>query len=189
MDPLTCKRTIEALLFAAGAPITVAQIVETIEDLDTRTAKGLLKDLQKEYDRQERGFQLVEVQKGYQLATRQTYSESVQKLFTKQIASRLSPAALEGLAIVAYHQPVTRAEVEDIRGVNSDSVLNSLIERRLITISGRRDVPGRPLLYSTTDKFLEHFGLRDVADLPSLDELGEMFARPAPLAAEDEHAA
>jgi len=113
----------------------------------------------------------------------------VQKLFTKEIASRLSPAALEALAIVAYHQPVTRAEVEDIRGVNSDSVLNSLIERKLVTISGRRDVPGRPLLYATTDRFLEHFGLRDIADLPSLDELGEMFARPAPLAAEDEHAA
>ncbi|MBT3270635.1 SMC-Scp complex subunit ScpB [Candidatus Poribacteria bacterium] len=189
MDLVTLKRTIEALLFAAGAPITVPQIVEVVEELDTRTARSLLTELQDEYDANARGFKLVEVQKGYQLATRQDYSASVQKLFTKEIAARLSPAALEALAIVAYHQPVTRAEVEDIRGVNSDSVLNSLIERKLITISGRRDVPGRPLLYATTDRFLEHFGLRDVADLPSLDELGEMFARPAPLAADDVHAA
>ena len=189
MDPAISKRTIEALLFAAGSPLTVSQIVETIEDMDTRTARRLLTELQEEYDADARGFQLVEVQKGYQLATRTIYSESVQKLFTKEIASRLSPASLEALAIVAYHQPVTRAEVEDIRGVNSDSVLNSLIERKMISIAGRRDVPGRPLLYATTDRFLEHFGLRDIADLPSLDELGEMFARPSSLDADDEHAA
>ena len=175
MDQKTLKRTIEALLFASGEPLTVSQIVGTLDELDTRSARAVIEALRKEYDESQRGFQLVEVEKGYQLTTRPEDSDSIRRLFTRQISSKLTAAALETLAIVAYHQPCTRADVEDIRGVNSDSVLNSLIERKLVTIAGRKDVPGRPLLYATTDTFLRHFGLKDLTDLPSLEELSELF--------------
>ncbi|MBM3216718.1 SMC-Scp complex subunit ScpB [Candidatus Poribacteria bacterium] len=172
------KRLIEALLFAAGEPLTAAQIAESIDDLDAGSVKGLLLDLQAEYDMEARGFQLVEVSNGYQLTTRPAYSDWVRRLFRREIASKLSTASLETLAIVAYNQPVTRSEVEEIRGVNSDSALNSLAERQLIAIAGRKEVPGRPLLYATTDKFLHHFGLKDLSELPSLEELEQLFTRP-----------
>ncbi len=178
MELKKSRRIIEALLFASGEPLTVAQIVSAVDGLDARSAATRLGELQSEYDEGSHGFQLVEVENGYQLTTRAEYSQWVRRLFAKQISSRLTTAALEALAIVAYHQPVTRSEVEEIRGVNSDSVLNSLIERKLVTIAGRKDVPGRPLLYATTDAFLRHFGLRDVADLPSLEELSQLFDAP-----------
>ena len=171
----TWKRIIEALLFASGDPLPVAEIVAALDGWDTRTVQALIQELRDEYEASNRGFQLVEVDNGYQLTTRPEDVGVIRRLFTKQVSSRLTAAALEALAIVAYHQPATRADVEDIRGVNSDSVLNSLIERKLVAISGRKDVPGRPLLYSTTDTFLRHFGLKDLTDLPSLEELSELF--------------
>ena len=178
MDLKKSRRIIEALLFASGEPLTVEQIVSAVDGLDAKSAGTLLSELQSHYDKGKHGFQLVEVQNGYQLTTRADYSEWVRRLFAKRISSRLTTAALEALAIVAYHQPVTRADVEEIRGVNSDSVLNSLIERKIVTIAGRKDVPGRPLLYATTDAFLRHFGLRDLTDLPSLEELSDLFDAP-----------
>lgn len=177
MNPLETKRVLEALLFASGEPVTVNQLVEALEGVDTVTVKELVQELQAEYDTEARGFQLVEVSRGYQLITRPAYSDWVKRLFRREVTLRLSTAALETLAIVAYYQPVTRAEVEEIRGVNSDSALNSLVERRLVTIAGRKDVPGRPLLYVTTDEFLHHFGLKDLSELPSLEELETLFAR------------
>ncbi|GIX06088.1 MAG: segregation and condensation protein B [Candidatus Poribacteria bacterium] len=171
------KRTVEALLFAAGEPISLVQIAEAIEGMTPEIAQQLLEELQREYEAERRGFQLVAVQRGYQLVTRPEYAEAVQRLFTKRVSQRLSQAALETLAIVAYYQPVTRAEIEEIRGVSSESALHSLLERRLITVVGRKEVPGRPLLYATTDEFLHHFGLEDLSALPSLAELEEMFAR------------
>ena len=174
-DQKRWKRTIEALLFASGDPLPASEIVTALDGWDTPTVEALIQQLRDEYDASGRGIQLVEVENGYQLTTRPEDAGVIRRLFTKQVSSRLTTAALEALAIVAYHQPVTRADVEDIRGVNSDSVLNSLIERKLVTISGRKDVPGRPLLYSTTDTFLRHFGLKDLTDLPSLEELSELF--------------
>jgi segregation and condensation protein B len=179
MDRMRLKRLIEALLFAAGEPVNIAQITGAIEELGRPDARSLLDELREEYDREERGFQLVEVSNGYQLASRRSYAEWVRRLFTRSVSARMSAASLETLAIVAYRQPVTRADVEEIRGVNSDSALNSLLERKLITIAGRKDVPGRPLLYGTTDAFLTHFGLKDLAELPSPEELEEMFRRPS----------
>jgi segregation and condensation protein B len=176
MNRSETKRLLEALLFASGDPVTVAQLVEVVEGTDTATVKGLLSELQAEYDSEARGFQLVEVSRGYQLTTRPAYSDWVKRLFRREISSRLSTASLETLAIVAYYQPVTRSDVEEIRGVNSDSALNSLVERKLIAIAGRKDVPGRPLLYATTDDFLHHFGLKDLSELPSFDELEALFS-------------
>jgi len=176
MNPSSTKRLIEALLFASGEPVTLAQLAEAIEETDATTLQGLLRELQAEYDTEARGFQLIEVSRGYQLTTRPAYSDWVKRLFRREVSSRLSSASLETLAIVAYYQPVTRAEVEEIRGVNSDSALNSLVERKLITIAGRKDVPGRPLLYATTDNFLRHFGLKDLSELPSFEELEELFS-------------
>lgn len=176
MNPSEMKRLIEALMFASGEPVTVAQLVEAIEESDTATVKGLLYELQAEYDSEARGFQLVEVSRAFQLTTRPAYSDWVKRLFRREISARLSAASLEALAIVAYHQPVTRSEVEEIRGVNSDSALNSLVERKMIAIAGRKDVPGRPLLYATTDDFLHHFGLKDLSELPSFDELEQLFS-------------
>ena len=176
------KRIIEAVLFAAGKPLRARQIADAVESVDARGARRLLKQLAFEYDESERGFQIIEVQNGFQLIAREAYAPWVRRLFTKEVSAKLTPAALEALAIVAYHQPVTRAEVDEIRGVNSGSVMSSLIERNLINITGRKDAPGRPFLHGTTDRFLEHFGLKNINDLPTLEEIGEMFN---PLAEDD----
>lgn len=176
------KRVIEAILFAAGKPLRARQIADAVESVDARVVRRLLKQLAFEYDEAERGFQIIEVQKGFQLIAREAYAPWVRRLFTKEVSAKLTPAALEALAIVAYQQPVTRADVDEIRGVNSGSVMSSLIERNLINITGRKDSPGRPFLHGTTDRFLEHFGLKNINDLPTLEEIGEMFN---PLAEDD----
>ena len=176
------KRVIEAILFAAGKPLRARQIADAVESVDARAVRRLLKQLAFEYDEAERGFQIIEVQKGFQLIAREAYAPWVRRLFTKEVSAKLTPAALEALAIVAYQQPVTRADVDEIRGVNSGSVMSSLIERNLINITGRKDSPGRPFLHGTTDRFLEHFGLKNINDLPTLEEIGEMFN---PLAEDD----
>ena len=175
LDEAAAARMIEAILFAAGKPLKPVQIAGAVKFMDARAVRRTLKRLAQEYDEEERGFQLIEVQNGFQLTARESYAPWIQRLFTKEISSKLTPAALETLAIVAYHQPATRADVEEIRGVNSDSVMNSLIERKLIGITGRKDAPGRPFLHATTDRFLEHFGLKNLSDLPTLEEISAMF--------------
>lgn len=166
------KRTIEALIFAADGPLSVARIKDALEEepLDARTIRALCHELRLEYDNLERAFELVEVAGGFQFRTRPEYAPVIARL-RKTSPLRLSRAALETLAIVAYRQPVLRAEIERIRGVDCGGVLKALMERSLVKIRGRENLPGRPLTYGTTRRFLEIFELKDLNDLPSLEEL------------------
>lgn len=172
MSEQTLKSIFEAILFAASEPISVKQFQAVLPALDARAIRKVLADLGDDYQQMERSFRLTEIANGYQICTCPQYSEWIQKFYTQQVRVTLTPSALETLAIVAYKQPVTRADVAAIRGVNSDSVLNSLIEKGLVSVAGRK--VGRALLFSTTDEFLEQFGLKDASELPSLDEIDEL---------------
>ena len=168
------KSIVEAILFAASEPISVKQFQAVLLGLDARTLRKVLDALRDDYQEMERSFYLVEIANGYQICTRPQYAAWIQKFYTQQVRVTLSPSALETLAIVAYKQPVTRADVAAIRGVNSDSVLNSLVEKGLVSIAGRK--AGRSLLFSTTEAFLQQFGLKDASELPSLDEIDELLS-------------
>ena len=172
--PDEVKSILEAVLFAASEPISLKQLSQLFDDVSARQIRQLLMELSDEYQETNRSFQLIEIANGFQICTRPEYYPWIEKLHTRQVRVKLSPSALETLAIVAYKQPVTRAEVEEIRGVNSDSVLNSLIEKRMVRITGRKPGPGRSLLFSTTDEFLEQFGLKDLSTLPSMEEIEEI---------------
>lgn len=162
------KGPIEALLFAAGDPLRAERISELL-DVPLEHVKDLLLQLQAEMAAAERGLCLLEVAGGYQLCTKPELVSVVQKLATVQ-ETKLSGPALETLSIVAFKQPVTRQEIEYIRGVQSDGVINTLIERRLIKEVGRKETIGRPLLFGTTDEFLSCFGLRSLDELPALPD-------------------
>ena len=176
MSEQALKSVLEAILFAASEPISLKQFQAVLSGLDARIIRKVLDTLRADYQEMERSFYLAEIANGYQICTRPQYSAWIQKFYTQQVRVTLSPSALETLAIVAYKQPVTRADVAAIRGVNSDSVLNSLIEKGLVSIAGRK--AGRSLLFSTTDAFLQQFGLKDASELPSLDEIDELLSTP-----------
>lgn len=173
MDANEKRRIIEALILASPDPISAAKLAELIPYCTTAQAKDLVNELNTEYQEQDRAFEIWEVAGGYQIRTRAEFSGYLQKL-RKTRALRLSRAALESLAIVAYKQPITRAEVDAVRGVDSGAVVKSLLERRLVRIVGHREVPGRPMLYGTNRRFLEVFGLKSLKDLPALRELDEL---------------
>jgi segregation and condensation protein B len=177
MDFSDAKYIIEAILFAADKPVSAEQFVIILE-LDYNTVENLIYELQQEYDTTKRAFQIMEIANGFQICTRSEYASWIKKFYTTEISSRISTSSLEALAIIAYKQPVTRAEIEEIRGVSSDSVVHTLLERNLISMIGRKDAPGRPLMYGTTTEFLIHFGLRDISELPSIDEIGKMLGTP-----------
>jgi segregation and condensation protein B len=172
MSEQTLKSILEAILFAASEPISVKQFQAVLPALDVRAIRRGLGELRDDYEQMGRSFRLTEIANGYQICTCPQYSEWIQKFYTRQVRVKLSPSALETLSIVAYKQPVTRSDVAAIRGVNSDSVLNSLVEKGLVRIAGRKD--GRSLLFSTTDEFLQQFGLKDASELPSLEEIDEL---------------
>ena len=178
MDLSKAKSVIEAIIFAADGPVSVDQLARVIGELDNDAIAQLICELQQEYDATRHGFQMVEIANGFQMRTRSEYAPWVKDFYTTEISSRLSTAALEALAIIAYKQPVTRAEVEEIRGVNSDYVIRTLLERKLIKIVGRKQAPGKPMIYETTTEFLMHFGLRDLSELPSIDEIERMLGTP-----------
>lgn len=173
MEASEKRRIVEALVLSSPEPISAAKIAEVIPYCDAGQAKDLINELNTEYVEQDRSFEIWEVAGGYQIRTRAEFSGYLQKL-QKERALRLSQAALETLAIIAYRQPVTRAEVEDVRGVDAGATVKSLLERHLIRIAGQREVPGRPMLYATTRRFLEVFGLERLKDLPTLRELDEL---------------
>ena len=190
----TLPHIIEALLFGAQKPLTIRELASAIKSAEdegidfkrvteAEIAAGL-EQLKIDYIQQERAFQLVEKAEGWQLASDPAYAPWVRQLFPAAKPSRLTPPALETLAIIAYRQPITRADVEAVRGVAVDGVLQSLMERGLVKIAGRAEVPGRPLLYETTQFFLEHFGLRNLDELPNSEELRRRYlptaAPPAP---------
>jgi len=171
MDNL--KAIIESLLFASDAPLSVDKMRSILEMDDSQAIVNVLTSLVQEYDSQKRGFFLGEVAGGYQLRTRPENREWVRRMRQTRPA-RLSRAALETLAIVAYKQPVLRSDVEHLRGVDCGGVLRSLLERGIIRILGRKDLPGRPMVYGTTKRFLEIFDMKDLKDLPTLKDLQEL---------------
>src|SRR5437868_7069482 len=181
---MTLTKIIEALLFSAQQPLSIREITAAIrgaeddefgsnEFLRVREAEvaAALEQLKIDYVEQQRAFQLIEKAEGWQLATDPQYAQWVRQLFPAPKPARLSAPALETLAIIAYRQPITRADVEAVRGVNIDGVLQTLMERGLVKIAGRAEIPGRPLLYETTQFFLDHFGLRNLDELPNVEEL------------------
>jgi len=173
LTDLELKAIVEALLFSAGEPLKPRKLAELSGAPDTRTVRRLVEQLRQDYDDQGRAFSVEEIANGYQLLTRADFQPWVSKLRQRQQEDTLSQAALETLAIVAYKQPVTRAQIEDIRGVQSGYILRSLIERSLVRVAGRSEELGRPLLYGTTEAFLETFGLASLDALPKLQELGQ----------------
>jgi len=167
------RRIVEALVLAAPEPISAARLAQVVPDCTPATAKELVNELGAEYTEHDRAFELWEVAGGYQIRTRAEFSGYLQQL-QKQRPLRLSRAALETLAIVAFKQPVTRGEIEQVRAVDAGAVVKSLMERQLVRIVGQREVPGRPMLYGTTRRFLEVFGLESLKQLPSLRELEDL---------------
>ena len=176
-------RIVEAILFASDAPLSPGDIVRADEALDEDRVEAALSALREEYDRTGRAFELREVADGVQLMTRPEFSPYLERFDTVPRSTRLSGPALEALAIVAYRQPISRLEVEYIRGVSSTGVIRTLIDRELITGSGRGEGVGRPILYGTTTRFMEHFGLASMDDLPRPEELPVVLREPEPLEA------
>ena len=182
---MNLARIIEALLFSAQKPLSTKTITDVLRQAgaedefspnqfaNVRQAEvaTAIEQLKVEYIQHEHGFQLVEKADGWQLASDPKYAHWVRGLFPAPKPARLSSPALETLAIIAYRQPITRADVEAVRGVTIDGVLQTLMERGLVKISGRAEIPGRPLLYETTEFFLDHFGLRNLDELPNVEEL------------------
>lgn len=160
------KAILEAILLASPEPLSVKKIAEVI-GLDEKDARILVEDLRKEYQQPGRGLYVQEMAGGYVLTTRGEYREYVEKLLQPR-GKGLSHAALETLAIIAYRQPITKAEIEGVRGVKVDRSVETLLERRLVKELGRKDAPGRPMVYGTTKEFLQYFGLKELADLPPL---------------------
>ncbi len=177
---MRASRIVEALLFASEAPLSAAELARADEELDEERVEAAVAELRAEYDRQERAFTVFEVGGGFQLLTRPEYAPVLERFDSVPAAHRLSGPALETLAIIAYRQPVGRAEVEEIRGVGAGGVLKTLQERGLVDVVGRGEGLGRPLLYGTTPFFLQHFGFRTLDDLPRPEELPVVLARREP---------
>jgi segregation and condensation protein B len=165
------KLIIEALLFSTDRPVKASRLAEAAETRDGREARSLVLELRDEYDEQGRAFAVEEIAGGYQILSRTEYGPYVARMRSRQRQDNLSKAALETLAIVAYRQPITRAALEDIRGVGCGSMLRQLVDRRLLRVVGRADELGRPMLYGTTRQFLEAFGLKSLEDLPRRGQL------------------
>lgn len=159
------KRIVEAILFSSSEPLTTSKVSAAVPHINGNQVRKAIKELNEEYDREGHAFRVEEIAGGFQLLTRSDFAEYVDVFQTIVRKSKLSQAALETLALIAYKQPVTRAEIESVRGVQCGEVLRSLTEKRLVKITGRKEVPGRPLLYGTTRNFLEHFGLKNVEEL------------------------
>ena len=174
MEEHELTAVVEALLFVSGEPISLNRLAEVMEGADPDRIHEALDRLRQNYDSAGRGLQIVEVAGGYQIATRSECAPWIRALEKIKTATRLSRSGLETLAIVAYKQPVTRGEVEAIRGVDSAGVLKTLLERRIVKIVGRREGLGRPMLYGTTTEFLQYFGLKDLSELPALKEFKEV---------------
>lgn len=172
------KNIIESMLFVSETPLTIDRIKSVISTEDTKEIRSAIEQLADEYESRGGGFYLGEVAGGFQIRTRPEYTDWIKRLIQPN-PPRLSKAALETLAIIAYKQPVIRSDIEHIRGVDSGGVLRLLLERKFIRILGRKEIPGRPLIYATTKEFLQIFDLKDLKDLPTLKEI-DAFGNPTP---------
>lgn len=170
MDKDTKKATLEAVLFAMGESVELSKLAEVIEE-DKDKTQELLEELKKKYDKKDSGIELLQLEDSYQLATKPGTYDSLIKICKAPRKMSLSESVLETLSIIAYKQPITRIEIEGIRGVSCDYAVNKLLEYNLICELGRKDVPGRPLLFGTTEEFLRSFGVKSLKDLPELDTL------------------
>ncbi|GAA0723554.1 SMC-Scp complex subunit ScpB [Clostridium malenominatum] len=165
---------IESLLFASGEPLKIREISNILE-CSLNFAKELIQDMKVNYESADRGIRLLEIEDSVQLCTKKENFSFLQKLLKTNTRQSLSQAALETLAIIAYRQPITRIDIDEIRGVKSDSAVQTLVEKNLIKDCGRLDVPGRPILYSTTEEFLKNFGLESLEQMPNLEEVLNMY--------------
>ena len=169
------KATFEAVLFVSHEPLTIEKLSSVLEGVPKSTLKTTMHMLQEEYNQAGRGLHITEIAGGFVLATRPEQSDAIKRLSKTKISSaKLSRSALEALAIVGYKQPITRGEIEKIRGVETSGVLRTLLDQKMVRIVGRQEVPGRPILYGTGKQFLQRFGLRDLRDLPPLKELKDL---------------
>ena len=167
------KSIIESFLFVSEEPLTLEKMKLALPESDVKAIKEAVQMLKDEYDHRKGSICLVEVAGGYQLRTRPEYADWIRKIIQPS-AQRLSPAALETLAIIAYKQPIMRSDIEHIRGVDAGGIIRMLLDRKLIKILGRKEIPGRPLIYATTRHFLEIFGLRDIKDLPAPKDISDL---------------
>ncbi len=174
IDARELKAILEAVLFVSPEPVPAARLVSIVGTVSKAEVVQALGILAHDLDQDGRGIQLVQVAGGYRLVTKQEYGPWLKRMDKAKAAQKLSRSALESLAIIAYKQPLVRAEIEEIRGVETSGVLRTLCERKLVRIVGRKDVPGRPIMYGTTKFFLEHFGLQDLSQLPPLREFKEL---------------
>ena len=177
------KAILEALIFASPEPLTPKAFLKLLDTEPKEDVLAALAELKQDYEHPG-GLQLVEVAGGYQIVTRPELHEWVRKLFHERTTQRLTVQGLETLAVIAYRQPITALEITEVRGVNTSAVLNTLLERHLIKIVGRKQVVGRPFLYATTKEFLIRFGLNDLADLPKVEDMAEALGLESPLLVE-----
>jgi segregation and condensation protein B len=182
------KAVIEALIYASPDPLTIKQLAKLLDGETKEAVQEAIEALKKDYERGG-GLQMVEIAGGYRIVTRPELHEWVRKLFHEQTKQKLTVASLETLAVIAYKQPITAPEIAEIRGVNTAGVLGTLIERRLVKIVGRKPVVGRPFMYATTREFLDRFGLKDLSDLPKVEDMAEALGFEAPTGLSDAGAA
>jgi segregation and condensation protein B len=173
-DPKKAKLVVEALIFASSKPLTPAEIRKVTKVLTVSQIEKIVAELKEDYQKTERCFELLEIAGGYELSTKREFAPWILKIELQRKARQATQSALETLAILAYKQPLTRAEIEALRGVDTSGVLSTLMEKNFIKIVGKKEVPGRPFMYGTTEKFLEHFGLKELRDLPSIEEIRQM---------------
>ncbi|MDR2251755.1 MAG: SMC-Scp complex subunit ScpB [Endomicrobium sp.] len=173
MEICEVKKILEALLFVSQKPLSLKELKDIIKaDVgDISNLEGILKELKDEYVNLNKPYEIKFVADGWTFATKPEYSPWIKKLLKEKAVLKLSPSALETLAVIAYKQPITRAEIDEIRGVESSGVIDTLIERKLIKIVGRKEALGRPLLYGTTQDFLKHFGLAHLSELPLIEDM------------------
>lgn len=172
MDNL--KGILEALIFSSEKPLTFIQLKEIFGEIDVESLRQAVEELQKEYAQRDSGIQIQEVAGGFRMSTNSKYASFVKNLYKIRHVERLTGPSLETLAIIAYKQPVTRLDIESLRGVNVDGVMKTLLEKGLIRTAGRKEVIGRPFLYVTAREFLEYFGLKSLQDLPPIEEFAAL---------------
>ncbi len=168
------KAILESLLFVTAEPVPLERLMVALGTVSKSELRHALQSLREDFDREGRGVQMVELAGGYQIVTRAEHAPWIKRLAKAKASPKLSRSGMESLAIIAYKQPIVRAEIEQIRGVDVSTVLRTLLERKLIRMVGRKDVPGRPIMYGTTKLFLQQFGLSDLSQLPPLREFKEL---------------
>src|SRR6059058_1660987 len=174
IEPTELRAALEAILFVSNEPVSLDDLVDAFSDEGREAVIAQLEEIKRNLDANVGGFMLEQTAGGWRLATRAEHDPILKKYFAKKGENRLSIAALETLAIVAYRQPITAPEVSEIRGINSNQTIRTLLERRMIRVAGRKNVVGSPFLYRSTREFLVHFGLNDIRDMPRLEEFGDL---------------